>query len=166
MDYKYNKAPKDKDLLKLIRRAITKDRRANGLSPEDFANEIGLSAGTLENKLKPSCDVNVLSLDEFIHILDITADYEPLEYIAKRYGFTLCRPDERAGRIDDPEVVVMRSALDIGSHLGRLDELARKILEDGIVDEDERRDYAQLLYELGQVVVQYEITLRQKKDKR
>ncbi len=166
MEYKYNKAPKDKDLLKLIKRAITKDMRANGLTEDDFANEIGLSAGTLANKLKPSCDTNVLSLDEFIHILDITADYEPLEYIAKRYGFTLCRPDERGEQAEDPELVVIRSALDIGSHLGRLDELARKILEDGIVDEDEKRDYAQMLYELGKVVAQYEITLRQRREKR
>jgi len=165
MSYTFNKAPKDKDLLKLIRRAITKDIRENGLTEDDFANEIGLSAGTLANKFKPSCDTNVLSLDEFIHILDITADYEPLEYIAKRYGFTLCRPDDRGEQAEDPELVVMRSALDIGSHLGRLDELARKILEDGIVDEDERRDYAQMLYELGKVVVQYEITLRQRREK-
>ena len=165
MSYTFNKAPKDKDLLKLIRRAITKDIRANGLTLEEFANEIGLSAGTLDNKLKPSCETNVLNLDEFIHILDITADYEPLEYIAKRYGFTLCRPGERVEQVENPELVVMRSVLDIGSHLGRLDDLARKILEDGIVDEDEKRNYAQLLYELGKVVVQYEITLRQRRKK-
>ncbi|NPA64467.1 MAG: hypothetical protein GXO16_05790 [Epsilonproteobacteria bacterium] len=156
-DYQHNKAPKDRDLLKLIRKAIKKDCLRNGFDFEDFANELGLSAGTLDNKLKPSCDVNVLSLDEFIHILDITADYEPLEYIARRYGFRLCRPE---GEIEKPTGDLLdyltQKVFQIVDEMGKLAQKTREAVRDGELSDQERKEIVDLAFHLRKLAAELE----------
>ncbi len=79
--YTHNKRPKDTKLCQTIRRSINISRKLQSFTWDDAANELGLSGGTLDNKLKPAKHENDITLSEFIHILEITGDYEPLEYL-------------------------------------------------------------------------------------
>jgi len=88
-EYKYNKHPKDPKLCKMIRKCITLNRKELGLEFEDVAHELGLSEGTLANKLKPSMDTHDMTLTEFVHFMELTDSYEPIEHIAKEFGFIL-----------------------------------------------------------------------------
>ncbi|MGB3750832.1 MAG: phage regulatory CII family protein, partial [Arcobacteraceae bacterium] len=80
-NYTDNKRPKDTNLCKTITKVLTKDRRENGYTKEEQAIELGLSVGTLANKLKPANTINDISISEFVHILELTGDYEPLKYL-------------------------------------------------------------------------------------
>ena len=94
--YTDNKRPKDIALCKLITKTINLDLKRNHCKVTDkeraeFANELGTSKGTLENKLKPSMATNDMSITEFIHLLEITGDYESLNSAAIGYGEYLYR---------------------------------------------------------------------------
>ena len=62
------------------------------LTAINAANELGLSHGTLEQKLKPSAD-NDITVTEWNHHLDLTGDFSTLEYFALKHGFELKKLD-------------------------------------------------------------------------
>lgn len=84
--YKGNKRQKEHGLLVLLKDAIRQDCKRNNIEKGEFAQEIGLaSVGSLENKLKKTKDDTDITLSEFIHILEITGDMKPLEYICQMF---------------------------------------------------------------------------------
>lgn len=91
-DYLLNKQPKDPRFLAAFRKAFNKDRKNNSFTPEESANEMGLTIGTLEQKLKPSAE-NDITVTEWNHHLDITGDFSTLEYFAFKHGFELKKLD-------------------------------------------------------------------------
>ena len=97
-EYLTNKQSKDSRFLSLFKKAFNKDRLRNGFSAEDAANELGLSHGTLEQKLKPSAD-NDITVTEWNHHLDLTGDFSTLEYFATKHGFELKKLDIDAKNI-------------------------------------------------------------------
>jgi len=159
MNYTHNKAPKDRELLKTIRRSIIKDIRRNGLTMEDFAHEIGLSEGTLENKLKPAMATSDVTISEFIHIMDLTADYSPLEYIAKRYGFTLCRPKTEESKKADAMDLAIKT-LDLEATHGDLAKEVKEAVKDGVIDEQEKRAIKEKAYELRKLAAELEESVK------
>lgn len=80
-----NKRGKEHKLYSLINRTITLDCRRNDISKEDFAHDIGTELGYLKQKLKPSVITNDLNLSEFIHIMELTGDLSPLEYVVNMF---------------------------------------------------------------------------------
>lgn len=130
-----NKEPKDSGLYKLLRASITKDNRRNHLTDEDFANEIGISGGTLQNKLKPSQDMD-LKLMEFIHILKITGDLNPLVYINNIFDLTAIPKVNGESTIKDINILVDNAQMNQNDVFY----VAKKALEDGIIDAKERKD--------------------------
>lgn len=91
-DYVFNRQMKDPRFLVAFRKAFNKDRIQNGFSYEESANELGLSHGTLEQKLKPSAE-NDITVTEWNHHLDLTGDFSTLEYFALKHGFELKKLD-------------------------------------------------------------------------
>jgi transcriptional regulator with XRE-family HTH domain len=87
-DYASNKQSKDSRFLAAFRKSFNKDRIRNGFTPEESANELGLSHGTLEQKLKPSAE-NDITVTEWNHHLELSADFSTLEYFALKHGFEL-----------------------------------------------------------------------------
>ena len=100
MSYTFNKHPKDPKFCHIMRKAINKDRKLNGFSLEEEANELGLSKGTLDQKLKPSAD-NDITVSELMHFVEMSDDFSPLEYIASKYGFSLIERMKALITIDD-----------------------------------------------------------------
>lgn len=84
--HKGNKRQKEHGLLILIKDAIKNDCKRNDLEKEEFSNEIGLaSAASLENKLKKSKEDTDITVSELLHIMEITGDLKPLEYICQMF---------------------------------------------------------------------------------
>ncbi|AXX89323.1 hypothetical protein CKA55_07410 [Arcobacter suis] len=103
-DYVLNKQPKDPRFLAAFRKAFNKDRKSNNFTPEESANEMGLSHGTLEQKLKPSTE-NDITVTEWNHHLELTGDFSTLEYFALKHGFELKKLDINTKDIPINEVL-------------------------------------------------------------
>jgi hypothetical protein len=91
-DYTYNRQPKDPRFLATFRKAFNKDRLRNGFTHEESANELGMTLNTFEQKLKPSAE-NDITVTEWNHHLELTADFSTLEYFAFKHGFELKKLD-------------------------------------------------------------------------
>ncbi|WP_418180766.1 phage regulatory CII family protein [Aliarcobacter lanthieri] len=89
-DYLHNKQSKDSRFLAIFKKAFNKDRLRNGFTIDEAAQEMGISHGTLEQKLKPSAD-NDITVTEWNHHLELTGDFSTLEYFAFKHGFELKR---------------------------------------------------------------------------
>lgn len=133
-DYIHNKSPKDKKLCKLIRKTITINRKNLGLEFEDVAYELGLNAGTLSNKLKPSMAHSDLTLTEFIHFLELTGSYEALQYIANEFGLTVVKKCETKPTCKEIDKLVDNLTIE-NSDLFRV---AKEALSDNNISSDEK----------------------------
>ena len=91
-DYVFNRQTKDPRFLAAFRKSFNKDRIQNGFTYEESSNEMGLSHGTLEQKLKPSAE-NDITVTEWNHLLDLTGDFSTLEYFALKHGFEIKKLD-------------------------------------------------------------------------
>ncbi|MFY9085385.1 phage regulatory CII family protein [Aliarcobacter cryaerophilus] len=91
-DYLHNKQSKDSRFLAIFKKAFNKDRLRNGFNVDEAAHEMGISRGTLEQKLKPSAE-NDITVTEWNHHLELTDDFSTLEYFAQKHGFELKKLD-------------------------------------------------------------------------
>ena len=153
-DYIHNKQPKNPKLCKLIRKCITINRKEIGLELEDVAHELGMSKGTLENKLKPSMATNDLSITEFIHFLELTGDYSALKFIASEFDFTLVKNEDIKPTCREINTLVDNLSIE-SSDVFRV---AKEALKDNKIDSIERE---KLCKELDEVVTAA-LTLKKK----
>lgn len=103
-EYLSNKQSKDSRFLSLFKKAFHKDRLRNGFSLDEAAHELGMSSGTLEQKLKSSSE-NDISVTEWNHHLEITGDFSTLEYFAFKHGFELKKLDVNTQKITAIQVL-------------------------------------------------------------
>lgn len=79
----------DQGLLVTIQKSILNDIKRNNSCKEDFAAEIGITKGTLENKWTFSCKNNDFTIHELIQIMELTGDLTPLEYICHMFDLAV-----------------------------------------------------------------------------
>ena len=130
----HNKQPKDPRLCKILRKAVTMDRKRNGFDWEDIANELGLNGGTLENKLKPSYDNGDITLSEFMHFMEMSADFTALEYIATKFDMNLVPKVQQKPTSLDLNVLVDLTSISQGEVFKEI----KEDLSDDVIDADER----------------------------
>lgn len=133
-DYMHNKESKDSKLCKIIRKTITLNRKALGLEFEDVAHELGLHAGTLENKLKPSMPTSDLTVTEFMHFLELTGDYAALEYIAKKFDLVLIPKKDSEAKTSDINQLVDKANIENADVF----RVVKMIISDNIITDEER----------------------------
>ncbi len=133
VSHTYNKEPKDSKLLKVVRATINNDRKRNGFTMEEEANELGLTQGTLEQKLKPSAPLD-LTVSEITHIIDLSGDYSILEYLANKYNFKLVKRDCCEQSLMDLTALVDKAMIE-GQDIFRV---AKVALSDGNITDDEK----------------------------
>jgi len=133
-DYTYNKSPKDRKLCQMIRRTITLQKKEIGLEFEDVANELGMSHGTLNSKLKPAKDHNDFTLTEFIHFLELTGDYASLEYIASQFDMVLVPKKQSEAKTSDINLLVDMANIE-NSDVFRVVKMA---ISDDVITQEER----------------------------
>lgn len=134
-DYQSNKQSKDSRFLAFFKKAFNKDRLRNGFTSDEAANEMGMSHGTLEQKLKPSAD-NDITVTEWNHHLELTGDFSTLEYFALKHGFELKKLD-----IDTRNVTIEIVVDDADSAMQESNEAWAKIkssLKDQKLDKKEK----------------------------
>ena len=102
-DYLHNKQSKDSRFLAIFKKAFNKDRLRNSFTIDEAAQEMGISHGTLEQKLKPSAE-NDITVTEWNHHLELTADFSTLEYFAQKHGFELKKLDIYHTSKDDTQI--------------------------------------------------------------
>jgi len=133
-DHIHNKRPKDAKLCTMIRASITKSRKYIGLSFEEAANELGLTEGTLANKLKPAKAENDMTLSEFIHFLELTGDLSALEYIAGLFDMVLVKNSVSKADVADINLLVDVANME-NSDVFRV---VKESMSDGVIYEDEK----------------------------
>jgi len=133
-DYLHNKATKDRKLCEIIKRAINLDRKRQALTWDDIANELGVSGGTLENKLKPSYDNGDVTVTELVHLLELSADYTPLEYIAKKFDLVLVPRKEAHCTTDNIHSLCDKANFENSDVFKSV----KQALEDGVITTSER----------------------------
>lgn len=79
----------DQGLLVTIQKSIINDIKRNNSTKEDFASEIGITKGTLENKWTFSNKINDFTIHELIQIMELTGDTSPLEYIGHMFDMAV-----------------------------------------------------------------------------
>jgi len=140
-EYIHNKRPKEPKLCTMIRRSISLNRKELGLSFEDVANELGLSEGTLSNKLKPAKAENDMTLSEFIHFLELTGDLSSLEYIAGLFDMVLVKKSVEKADVADINLLVDVANIK-NSDVFRV---VKESMSDGVIDEDEQKSILEAL---------------------
>ena len=79
----------DQGLLIKIQKSINADIKRNNSTKEEFATEIGMTKGTMENKWTFSCKTNDFTVHELIQIMELTGDMTPLEYICHMFDMSV-----------------------------------------------------------------------------
>ena len=102
-DYLHNKQSKDSRFLAIFKKAFNKDRLRNSFTIDEAAQEMGISHGTLEQKLKPSAE-NDITVTEWNHHLELTGDFSTLEYFVQKHGFELKKLDIYHTSKDDTQI--------------------------------------------------------------
>ncbi len=133
-DYTHNKAPKDSQFCKILRRSINLDRKRQALEWDDIANELGLSGGTLDNKLKPAMPTSDITVSEFMHFLELSGDYAALEYIAKKFDFMLIPKKDAEAKTSDINQLVDKANMENADVF----RVVKMIISDNIITDDER----------------------------
>jgi len=133
--YTENKRPKSPELCKTITKVLTKDRRENGYTKEEQSHEIGLNVGTLENKLKPSHPTGDITLSEFIHILEITGNYEPLKLLNSMFDLVTVTNKVKIHSTAQ-KISIYTDAAQLESN--DVFSVAKRAISDGVVTEDEK----------------------------
>jgi len=137
--YKFgnNKRAKDHGLLVSIQKSIKADCKRNGIENETFSNEIGTTSGVLSNKFKMSNNVNAVSIEEFIHIMEITGDYRPLKYLASMFDFVITSTEPQSPG-DVSNLGELADSMQIESNES-FSEIKRAI-KDGQITEEEKNN--------------------------
>lgn len=130
-----NKRAKDHGLLISIKKSIKADCKRNCIENEAFANEIGTTSGVLSNKLKMSNQINAISIEEFIHIMEITGDYSPLKYLASMFDFVITSTEPQSPG-DVSNLSELADSMQIESNES-FSEIKRAI-KDGQITEEEK----------------------------
>lgn len=133
-EYTHNKAPKDSQFCKTLKRSINLDRKRQGFSWDDAANELGLNGGTLENKLKPSMPTSDITISEFIHFMELSGDYGALEYLAKKFDHVLVPKKHAEVKAGDINTLVDMASME-NSDVFRVVKMA---MADKVITDEER----------------------------
>ncbi len=133
-DYTQNKAPKDTQFCKILKRSINLDRKRQEFSWDDAANELGLNGGTLENKLKPAMPTSDITISEFIHFMELSADYDALEYLAKKFDLALIPKSQAEAKACDVNTLVDIASIE-NSDVFRV---VKTAMADGVITEEEK----------------------------
>lgn len=103
-DHLLNKQPKDPRMLAVFRKSFNRERIENGFSIEEASNQLGMSDGTLDQKLKVATDTR-LTWDEVDHHMTNSKDYSVLEYQAFKHGFELKKLDIKIDDLSIPRIL-------------------------------------------------------------
>lgn len=127
----------DQGLLVTIQKSIIKDIRRNDSTKEEFASEIGITKGTLENKWTFSNKINDFTIHELIHIMELTGDTSPLEYIGHMFDMAVISTNtENVTSVEELNRLTDEAQMQSGESFATI----KKASKDGVYTAEEIED--------------------------
>ncbi len=129
-----------------------------GKKIEWVAAQLGTTKGYLYASLDPNQTQKPLSVDRVVAISELSGDVRIVEEMARLFGYTLCRPDVRKDPATPMSVAV--KTLQMEQAHGELAGEVRESIEDGVIDEEEKRKIRDKAYELRKLAAGLEEMLK------
>ncbi len=127
----------DQGLLVTIQKSIINDIKRNNSSKEEFASEIGITKGTLENKWTFSNKINDFTIHELIQIMELTGDTSPLEYIGHMFDMAVISTNtEKSTTVEELNMLTDEAQMQSGESFATI----KKASKDGIYTAEEIED--------------------------
>ncbi|MBD3830592.1 MAG: hypothetical protein IE890_08895 [Arcobacter sp.] len=134
---KSNSRTFDQGLLVTIQKSIINDIRRNNMTKEEFASEIGITKGTLENKWTFSNKINDFTIHELIQIMELTGDTSPLEYIGHMFDMAVISTNtEKSTTVEELNMLTDEAQMQSGESFATI----KKASKDGIYTAEEIED--------------------------
>jgi len=131
----------------------------NAKKIEWVAEKLGTTKGYLYAKLEPNRTDKPLSVDMVIAITEITGDMRIIEEMAKKFGYTLCRPEGEKEKEDKDKISALTSAiLKVTDAIGQLSHTVSNAMEDGVIDNQEEKQISDIAYEAMKILVSLQRT--------
>ena len=153
---------KNQHVTKAARESIRKYCLANGIGREDIADELGITKGTLDNKLKFD-PKNSFNIEEVLKLCELMDDDSILKTMCAERGLVAFDPIETMADGGDVVGEVVGSVLHIDIEIGKLAKVVHDALEDSILDEKEAEKIIMSLKALRSIERKLEVMLENNK---
>ena len=148
------------EIYKAAQRVVKDYMDKNAKKIEWVAEKLGTTKGYLYAQLEPARTDKPLSVDRVIALTELTGDMRIIEEMAKKFGYTLCRPDTEPQEQNDPITIVMLKALGLEEVQGDLAHTVKDAIEDGEIDEDEKRAIKDVAHKLRKLAAELQESLK------
>ncbi len=147
------------DIYKTAQRVVRDYMSKHAKKIEWVASHLGTTKGYLYASLDPHQTHKPLSADRIIAITKLTEDPRIIEAMAKEVGYTICRPCDIEKVSADTTDVIMKT-LDMEAAHGSLAKDVKEAVEDGILDQAEKRSIRDKAYQLRKLAAELEESLK------
>jgi len=131
-------------------------RSPGGIS--GIARKLGKREKTLLNKLDPNDDTHQPTLGEFVAILSVTGDLQPLQELAALFGVSL------STRTRECDASVTQAVMHAMAEHGDVVRAVEQALRDGVISDEERAVILREIFELRRAMTILENTLKEHAD--
>ena len=131
----------------------------NAKKIEWVAEKLGTTKGYLYANLEPARTDKPLSVDRVIALTELTGDMRIIEEMAKKFGYTLCRPDVQVDKKADAMDLAIKT-LQLEALHGELASDVEDAIQDGVVDEDEKKRVREKAYRIRKQAAEIEESLK------
>lgn len=140
---------KNANISKVASQVIREFCLKNQIDRADFAVDLGIQKGTLDNKLKPSVVNNSLNAEEIIKICELTNDNRILEAMCKELGM-LAFNQLKVENVKANNVInaLIHHIFKLTNSHGKLAQIFSKAIEDGEIDYKEEKDFFDMTHEI------------------
>lgn len=128
---------KNTNITRAAKNCITEHCMKNQLGREDIALDLGITKGTLDNKLKPSMLNALFTIEEVMQLSEITDDNSILKAMCEERGLVVFDPIELMPDGGDVIHELVTAGLDIDSFKGMLSKEIKDAIEDNLLEEHE-----------------------------
>lgn len=152
---------KNTNVLNATREAIRAHCQRENVGREDVADELGITKGTLDNKLKPSMPMNTFTVEEILKLSDVCDDNSIIKAICEERGLVVFDPIEAMPDGGNLVHSLMLGALTMEGNMGRFADAVRASVADDEISTEEATQLTRLLRDLRTLCRVIELSLRE-----
>lgn len=147
------------EIYKAAQRVVKDYMDKNAKKIEWVAEKLGTTKGYLYAQLEPARTDKPLSVDRVIALTELTGDMRIIEEMAKKFGYTLCKPDVQPGKKADAIDLAIKT-LQLEALHGELASDVEDAIQDGVVDENEKKRVREKAYRIRKQAAEIEESLK------
>jgi len=150
----------NKEIYQAAQNVVRRIMEKEGKKIEWVAAQLGTTKGYLYASLDPYQTHKPLSVDRAVSITELSGgDMAIIETMAKHFGYVLVKADAKAEGSADAMTVAVKT-LELEQLHGELAKEVKDAVEDGILDDGERKAIRERIYELRRLAAQMEENLK------